>query len=86
MDKETKRLIRQLRKLKRQCKVGTQERRDINKQIREIKSQKEIIIDDKKQKLILEIQQKEPIFKSLGIDLSVYSIEQLKYHLKKFNK
>jgi len=81
MNKETKKLIRQLRKLKRQCQVGTQQRRDINRQIREIKEKEIIPIDNEKQKLILEIQQKQPDFKSLGIDLSKYTVEQLQKHL-----
>ena len=85
--KEIKRQIRALRKCKRQTRMKTPERRDINERIRELKAKLEPIIkeaDPEKDKLIAIIRQKQPIYlRNMGIDYTKFSVEELKSHLEK---
>jgi hypothetical protein len=81
--KETKRQIRFLRKLKKDMHKGTQDRRDINKKIRDLKKQLIPITEpqtETKQKLIDSIIALKPYY--IGtIDLRQYTEAQLQKHL-----
>lgn len=92
--KEIKSEIRALKKLKLKCRAGSKERLNLGRQIKELKNKmvnlnipeplKEPLIKD-----ILKIEAERkiiPTFEQLGINLSIYTIEQLKIHLKKLNK
>jgi len=93
-EKELKQEVRKLKKLKLQCRAGTPERLDLGRQIKVLKQQlteaksqpeplKEPLI---KEILRIEAERKTvPTFEQLGINLSIYSIEQLKKHLQKLN-
>ena len=80
MNKEIKRLIRDLNKLKRKMRVGTQDRRDINKQIKELKKSNIIETDAEKEQLIKEIckfdswyaTHKENLYKFTKVQLTFY--------------
>lgn len=97
-DKEIKQEIRQLKKLKLQCRAGTKERVALYRQIRELKNKlikvDVIITEDTliKEKLILEVLEIEakqkitPRFADLGIDLHKYTVKELEIHLAKLNK
>jgi len=92
--KEIKSEIRALRKLKLKCRAGSKERLNLGRQIKVLKQQltearatpeplKEPLI---KEILRIEAERKTvPTFEQLGINLSIYSIEQLKKHLQKLN-
>lgn len=83
MNKETKKLIRQLRKLKKQTQVGTEQRRDINRKIRALKEQAgEQNLVTKDNPIIEEIYKLKPEYKTQGFDLRNYTEEQLKKHLE----
>ena len=85
--KEIKKLIRQLRKIKKDTPKKTHTRRDINAKIRELKKQLQDIRGNEiatpeKQILIEEIYRLTPYLKDLrGFDLTQYSIEQLEKHI-----
>ena len=93
-EKEIKQKIRALKKIKKDLRSGTKERLDLGRQIKVLKQQltearatpeplKEPLIKD-----ILKIEAERkiiPTFEQLGINLSIYSIEQLKKHLQKLN-
>jgi len=82
MNKELKYKIRELKKLKKGLKVGTQIRRDINKQIRELKKQYEQSLDNvepEKRKLIDKIYEAKPHYRKI-MDLRKFTTEQLKHH------
>lgn len=89
--KEIKAEIRRLRKLKKDLRPGSKERIEIFRQIKDLKKQKVIINTPEpgKEKLIAEIlkieeeQRTIPRFINLGIDLHIYTIEQLEIHLRK---
>lgn len=91
-EKELKRKLRALRKLKKDTQQQTQARRDINKQIRGIKAELEVFKearkpDDEKQALINEIL---AIYKRTNrpnyVDLNVYDKYQLQVHLNKLKE
>jgi len=88
-EKELKKQIRALRKLKRDTQIGTPERRQINRQIRELKAQKDSCVEDltsdeTKQKLVNKITE---YYKRNGkpivVDFRVYNVNQLEVHLNK---
>lgn len=95
--KELKRTLRELNKLKKQTKVGTEERRDIVKNIRELKtklnettegtnkqntdSEKETIIKE-----ILELNPKLYDIKTSDWCLEKFTKEQLQKHLNKLKE
>lgn len=79
-EKEIKRKIRGLKKIKKTVKVGTRVRRDINKEIRKLKKQLELVCkcdDSEKLELIEKIQ---GIYKHYG-NLTKFTKEQLQKHL-----
>lgn len=88
-EKEIRKQLRLLRKLKRNTQVGTVERQQINKQIRDLKKQYETIEvqlkpNEHKQKLIDELTEyyrksRRPIL----TDLRTYTTYQLEVHLNK---
>jgi len=89
-EKEVKREIRQLRKLKLKCRAGTQERIDLGRQIKELKAKIETIsiIEPEKEPLIAEVlslQEKykiTPTFDDLEINLNKYTAKQLAKHIE----
>ena len=89
IDKEIRKQLRSLRKLKRNTQIGTAERRQINKQIRDLKKQYETIEaelkpDDNKQRLIDElIEYYHKSGRPILTDFRVYAVEQLEVHLNR---
>ena len=90
--KEQKKLIRQLRKIKKDTPKKTQARRDINAKIREAKKKIQELrgyekITPEKAELIKKIYKYTPYLKNLvGFDLSKYTIEQLQKHLENIKR
>lgn len=83
MNKEIKRKIRELNKLKRQCPVGTEERRDILRKIREVKKQlTPIQTDAEKEELINKICKLDAWYNKRRNNLYKFTNEQLKKHLE----
>jgi hypothetical protein len=83
--KEIKRQIRALGKCKRDCPKKTEERREINEHIRELKKQLIPIyaeVTPEKQILIDQILKIRPEYKILNIELTKYTISQLEKHLE----
>ena len=92
--KEIKKEIRKLKKIKLACKSGSKERLTLGRQIKVLKQQlteARATPEPLKEPIIAEILRIEaerktvPTFEQLGINLSIYSIEQLKKHLQKLN-
>ena len=82
--KELKKEIRQLRKLKLQCRAGSNERLELEHKIKALKKQLKdlIIIEPNKEKLIKEILELEKDFPKDLIDLNKYTEEQLQKHIE----
>ena len=81
-DKELKYKIRYLTKLKKGLKVGSQTRRNLNRQIRELKRELEGIYKDmspEKKDLIEKIYKARPRYKKI-MDLRKFTVKQLQYH------
>ena len=78
--------IKKLKRLKLKCKTGSQERIDLYRQIKKLKNKINIIqenITPEKLELIKKIKAKKPPFyKDLNIDLTIFTIEQLRNHYK----
>lgn len=87
-EKEIKREIRKLRKLKRQCRPQTKERIDLHRQIKELKIKLTSlsIVDKDKEPIIKEILKVRPEYIELGMNLNKFSLEQLQYHLEKIRR
>ena len=94
-EKEIKQRIRALKKLKKVCGVGSKQRKDLNKQIKDLKETLTGLVipaTPEKEKLIAEILRIEterksiPTFKQLGIDLNKYTIAELEKHLDLITK
>ena len=85
--KEIKRQIRALNKCKRQTRMKTPERRDINERIRDLKAQLTPVskeVNAEKEKLIQEIIKKSPLYlQHTVIDYNQFSVEDLQKHLDK---
>lgn len=79
--------IKKLKRLKLKCRAGSQERIDLHRQIKELKTKINNIQDSitpEKLELIKKIEAKKPsYYKDLNIDLTVYSMEQLTDHYKR---
>jgi len=83
-EKDIKRTIRLLRKLKKQAQVGTEERRDINRKIRAKKKELENLYKNESDNpLIQKIYELRPEYKDLNIDLRKFTDIQLEYHYRK---
>ena len=81
--------IKLLKQMKKNTALKTQARRDLNKQIRDLKNKlKEGIepLTDEKQALIDKILNLRPEYKTMNFDLSVYTMEQLKKHYNKVRR
>jgi len=82
--KDTNQEIKRLKKLKLQCRPGSQERIELHRQIKLLKAKLVIIkenITPEKEELIKKIEARKPIWwKDLNIDLTVFTIEELKEH------
>lgn len=91
-EKEIKRQIRKLRKLKKDTPKKTDERRQINKQIRDLTKQLVLTIptvissSPERTTLIKEIHVLNPLLERIGINLNKYTDEQLKLHLKRITR
>jgi uncharacterized pyridoxamine 5'-phosphate oxidase family protein len=83
--KDLKKQIRQLRKLKLQCKSGSPDRIRIHRQIKALKDQLagQINVDKEKEPLIKEILEYEKIEMFDKVYYNRFSVEQLKFHLEK---
>lgn len=83
-DKEIKRKIKTLSKIKRQSRIKTKLRRDLNKQIRKKKEELKALynITPEKIQLIQEIKN----IKHYYTDLKKFTIEELNLHLKKLKE
>jgi len=86
--RDIKKQIRQLKKLKLQCRAGSTERIDLHRQILALKSQltDQTKPDIEKDDIILEILKLDAVMASLEIDLKKHSIEDLKKYLTKLQK
>ena len=90
-EKDIKREIRKLKKIKLLCRAGSKERIVLHRQIKDLKNKlvNPTIIDPEKDPIIAEIlkieaeQKITPKFKDLKIDLHKYTLKQLEIHLKK---
>lgn len=91
-EKEIKQQIRKLRKLKRDTPKKTDERRQINQQIRDLKKQLALTIptvissSPERTILIKEIHVLNPLLERIGINLNKYTDEQLRFHLKRLTR
>lgn len=81
--------IKLLKRIKKTTPIKTQARRDINKQIRELKKKlkgtSEPISKEKKE-LIAEILKRKPEYKDIRLDLEGYTLEQLTKHLARIRR
>ena len=88
-EREVRKHLRALRKLKRQTQPHTDTRRQINSQIREIKKQLatrdvELAPDAQKQTLIDElVSTYHSKYRPVVVDFRTYTTDQLKVHLEK---
>jgi hypothetical protein len=82
-DKDIKKEIRALRKLKLQCRPRTPERLDLEHKIKALKKQlKEVSIPEpEKEKLIIEILKIDTLLGKLDINLNKFTIKELQKHL-----
>ena len=86
---ELKRTVRELRKLKKSLRVGSSERKDINKKLKTVKDILKTLLtpDDEKQRVIRTIL---AIYSRIGrtpvVNLLDFSTDQLRVHLEKLNK
>lgn len=82
-EKELKRQIRALKKIKKGSRVGTVTRRDINGRIRHLQEKLENLYDEitpEKQELMKKIYKAKPHFEKLKIDLRKFTVKELQYH------
>jgi signal recognition particle subunit SEC65 len=85
---ELKREIRRFRKIKKHLRVGSPERKEVNKRLKELKQQYIACInpDQEKQKLIDELTTWYTIHrKPMLVDFRSYTTEQLTVHLARLN-
>jgi len=85
---DIKKEIKQLHKLKLQCKAGGKERIALHRQIKALQGQLEDkkVVDPNKEPLILELKKIDPLFEKLGMDLTIYTVEQLEKHLNNIKR
>lgn len=84
-EKDIKKEIRSLKKLKLQCRAGSEERITLHRKIKELKDKlvEKKVGDIEKEPLIKEILELDKSFEVLGIDLNKFSVQELTSHLKK---
>jgi len=87
-EKEIKRQIRALRKLKKDLQKKSEARRDVNRQIRGLKKRLDALtslegVDPEKMTLIKEIYEREPLLKKVSVDLTRFTIDQLRLHIER---
>ena len=87
-NKELKKQIRQLRKLKNEMQPRSKERIELHRKIKIMQKELEQskIIDQDKQPIIEEIKKLDPLVERLNQDLNQFSKEQLEFHLKKLKE
>jgi len=87
-NKELKKEISKLRKLKNQMQPNSSERVELHRKIKAMKEELEQskIIDQDKQPIIEEIKKLDPLVERLNQDLNRFSKEQLEFHLKKLKE
>ena len=86
-DKDIKKEIKQIKKLKLKRRAGSKERIDLHRQIKELKTKlSSVVIDPKKKALIEELLKKDKLLSELEIDMNKFTIEQLEFHLKKLER
>ena len=88
--KEIKRQIRALRKYKKDTHKKTDDRREINEKIRDLKAQLTPVIkevNEQKEKLIAIIRQKQPTYlRNVIMDYDKFSVEELQKHINRYCK
>jgi len=75
-----------LRKLKRDTRMKTPERRELNEKIRTLKAKLipvQVEVTPEKSDIIAKILERRPEYAVLGIVLEGYTIEQLNFHYEK---
>lgn len=84
-EKEIKKEIRRLKKVKLQCRAGSKERIILHRRIQELKGQltERKVGNEGKEAIIKEILQYDKSFEVLGIDLRKFTVKELEYHLQK---
>jgi signal transduction histidine kinase len=87
-NKQLKKQISKLRKLKNQMQPNSSERLELHRKIKAMKEELEQskIIDQDKQPIIKEIKKLDPLFERLSIDLNKFSKEELEKHLTKLKE
>lgn len=87
-EKEIKRKIKVLKKLKRGLRVGSPARRELNRKLRELKQQLANLYQSspEKQALIEEIYKLEPQHLRLRTNLNKFTVAQLQFHLDRVKK
>jgi len=87
-NKELKKQIRQLRKLKNEMQPRSKERIELHRKIKIMQKELEQskIIDKDKQPIIEQIKKLDPLVERLNQDLNQFSKEQLEFHLKKLKE
>ena len=88
--KEIKRQIRALRKYKKDTHKKTDDRREINEKIRDLKAQLTPVIkevNEQKEKLIAIIRQNQPTYlRNVIMDYDKFSVEELQKHINRYCK
>jgi predicted RNase H-like nuclease (RuvC/YqgF family) len=87
-NKELKKQISKLRKLKNEMHPNSSERIELHRKIKAMKEELEQskIIDQDKQPIIKEIKKLDPLFERLQIDLNKFTKEELEKHLRKLKE
>jgi seryl-tRNA synthetase len=87
-NKELKKQISKLRKLKNTMRPNSKERIELHRKIKIMQKELEQskIIDQDKQPIIEEIKKLDPLVERLNQDLNQFSKEQLEFHLKKIKE
>jgi hypothetical protein len=88
-EKEIKQRIRALKKLKKVCGVGSKQRKDLNKQIKDLKETLTGLITPatpEKEKLITEILKRDKLLGKLDINLNKFTLIELQKHLDLITK
>jgi len=84
-EKEIKRQIRELRKLKLQLNPGTPQRIKLHREIKKLKEKLKTLntIAPEKKGIINKILELEPIYKRIKVNLNKFTIEQLEKHYQR---